>query len=92
VIIKYKSNIKIEHIIFGTEKVFLFVNLTKFLTMRSVTTPQTWSGLLFTKLQLRIHVSFSSSALSREWIRLAMEEKGKNKEFCIKTHNVAANS
>jgi len=27
-----------------------------------------------------------------EWIRLAMEEKGKNREFWLKTHNVAANS
>jgi hypothetical protein len=60
--------------------------------MRSTTAPRTWSEILFTKLQLRFHVSFSSSSLSREWIRLAMEEKGKNREFWLKTHKVAANS
>jgi hypothetical protein len=37
------------------------------------------------------HISFSSSSLSRKWIWLVMEEKGENKEFWLKTHNVATN-
>jgi hypothetical protein len=49
--------------------------------MRSTTAPRTWSGLVFTKLQLLFNVSFSSQPLSREWNRLMIEEKGKNREF-----------
>jgi hypothetical protein len=48
--------------------------------------------LLFTKLQLFFHVSFSSHTLSREWNGIIMEEKGKNGQFWHKTHKVATNS
>jgi hypothetical protein len=60
--------------------------------MRSANSPKTWSELLFTKLQLLPHILLLSLFSLENGHRLINEEKGKNREFWLKTYNVAANS
>jgi hypothetical protein len=74
------------------ETILLYINLTKSLTMRSTTTPKTWSRLLFTKIQLLPRIFLLSHFSLEKRHRLMNEEKGKNREFWLKTHNLAANS
>jgi hypothetical protein len=49
-------------------------------------------GILFTKLQLLPCILLLSHFSLENGHRLMDEEKGKNREFWLKTHNVAANS
>jgi hypothetical protein len=60
--------------------------------MRSMTAPRTWSGILFTKLQLFSCIFLLSHFSLENGHRLMNEENGKNREFWLKNHNVAANS
>jgi hypothetical protein len=75
------------------QKKYLFILISQsHLQMRSATAPRTWSGILFTKIQLIPHIFLLSKLSLGKWHKLMNEEKGKNRELWLKTHNVATNS
>ena len=65
----------------GQKKYFFILISQSHLQMRSVNAPQTWSKILFTKLQLLPRILILSQFSLGKWHMLMNEEKGKNREF-----------
>jgi hypothetical protein len=92
-VIKHKSNINIEHIIFRDRKSIPFIDITKFTyneiddcSSNLVQDPLHQAPTALPRIFLLSHFSLG------KWNRLMMEEKGKNGNSGCKTHKVAANS
>jgi hypothetical protein len=84
---------KIEHIILRDIKSIPFINITK-ITYNEI--DECSSNLVRDPLHqdstMLPHIFLLSHFSLGKWYRLIMEEKGKNGQFWLKTHKVAANS